>query len=281
MTTGCTRAACVSSAASDRARPLGFARQLIFSRRPRIQWIGAEERLPPASTALTDPNGLVAAGSDLSATRLLEAYRGGIFPWYSDGQPVLWWSPDPRMVLFVDSVEPTRSLVKRMRQMLRPGRWTVQMNTRFEAVMRACAAPRDGQNGTWITDDIIAAYVDLHRLGHAHSVEILEDGQLVGGLYGVSIGRMFFGESMFTRRSDASKVALTLLLDLLTGLGFEIVDCQQETAHLASMGARPIPRTEFLLRLQRQITQPAPDWVTVAQRTLPAVIARRGPSEHE
>lgn len=251
------------------------------SRRPRLRWVGASDPLPAAAHALAEPNGLVAAGSDLSGQRLLEAYGKGIFPWYSNGQPVLWWSPDPRMVLNVEAFAPSRSLVKRMRQVLRPGGWTVQMNTRFRRVMQACAEPRAGQDGTWITEEIIDAYDELHRAGHAHSIEVTESEQLVGGLYGVSIGRMFFGESMFARRTDASKVALTVLMDLLSELDFELVDCQQETAHLASMGARPIAREVFLTNLQRLTARPAPDWVTVQHRVFPAVSTRRGSSEHE
>lgn len=229
-------------------------------RRPRLRWIKPSEPLPSAESALLDPNGLVAAGSDLSATRLLEAYQKGIFPWYSDGQPVLWWSPDPRMVLFLHEFKLKRSLEKKMRQMLREQRWQIRLDTAFESVMRACAEPRAGQAGTWITDDIVAAYCELHTRGHAHSIEVFEQGELVGGLYGVAIGRMFYGESMFARRADASKTALATLVATLRPLGFHMVDCQQDTAHLASLGARVVPRAEFLQRLEQMTALPAPPW---------------------
>jgi len=225
-----------------------------------LTWIEPDQPLPPARRALTDPNGLLAAGRDLSPTRLLEAYRGGIFPWYSAGQPVLWWSPDPRMVLFLDEFKLSRSLVKTLRRVRREGRWQLDLDRDFEAVMRACAQPRPDQDGTWITDEVVAAYTGLHRRGLAHSVEVREDGELVGGLYGVSIGRMFFGESMFARRTDASKCALAALVGLLRSEGFSVIDCQQATSHLASLGAREVPRDAFLGRVARQSGQPGPDW---------------------
>ena len=229
-----------------------------------LTWVDHDEPLPPPTAALSDPPGLLAAGRDLSALRLLEAYRQGIFPWYRQGQPVLWWSPDPRMVLFLDEFKLTRSLTKTLRKVHREGRWTVSMDTDFAAVMRACAEPRPDQDGTWITPAIVSAYVGLHRMGHAHSVEVREDGALIGGLYGVSIGRMFFGESMFARRTDASKCALATLVWLLKGLGFSVIDCQQATAHLASLGARAIPRESFLEHVTRLAAQPAPDWDRVS-----------------
>ena len=226
-----------------------------------LTWIEPGQRLPHASHALKDPNGLLAAGRDLSPGRLLEAYRGGIFPWYSAGQPVLWWSPDPRMVLFVDEFEPPRSLVKTLRRLRRERLWTVWLDRDFEAVMRACAQPRPDQDGTWITPQIVSAYVGLHRAGHAHSVEVRdEDDTLIGGLYGVSIGRMFYGESMFTRRTDASKCALATLVALLREQEFSVIDCQQATSHLASLGGREIPRDTFLDRIEHLCAQSPPDW---------------------
>ncbi len=228
--------------------------------RGRLTWIEPDEPLPPAHRALAEPNGLLAAGRDLSAHRLLEAYRGGVFPWYTEGQPVLWWSPDPRMVLFVDEFRVTRSLAKTLRRVRRDGTWTLALDTGFEAVIRACAEPRPDQDGTWITPEIRAAYVALHRAGHAHSVEVYESGVLVGGLYGVSIGRMFFGESMFARRTDASKVALATLVALLKSHGFSVIDCQQATAHLASMGAREVSRAAFLEQVAQRVAEPAPPW---------------------
>jgi leucyl/phenylalanyl-tRNA--protein transferase len=211
-----------------------------------IPWLPPEPVFPPADRALRDPNGLLAVGGDLSSRRLLAAYRRGIFPWFSPGEPILWWSPDPRMVLFPGEIRITRSLAKTLRN----GDYTVRLDTAFDAVIAACAAtPRDGQSGTWIVPEMQAAYRELHALGHAHSVETWQAGRLVGGLYGVAIGRAFFGESMFSHRRDASKIALAHLCRFLAARGFGIIDCQMETAHLASMGARPIPRDEFLAHL--------------------------------
>jgi leucyl/phenylalanyl-tRNA--protein transferase len=225
-----------------------------------LTWIEPHQPLPPPETARLEPNGLLAAGRDLSARRLLEAYGQGTFPWYSQGQPVLWWSPDPRMVVFVEEFQPSRSLRKTLRRVRATGAWSVTLDRSFVQVMQACAAPRDGQDGTWITRDIIKAYHALHQAGHAHSVEVWAQGELVGGLYGVSIGRMFFGESMFTRVSDASKCAYAALIAMLRRLGFTMVDCQQSTGHLASLGAREVPRTEFLSRLRVLCGLPGPDW---------------------
>ena len=225
-----------------------------------LTWIEPHQPLPPPETARLEPNGLIAAGRDLSARRLLEAYAQGIFPWYSQGQPVLWWSPDPRMVVFVDQFQPSRSLRKTLRRARETASWTVTLDRSFVQVMQACAAPRPGQDGTWITRDIIKAYHALHQAGHAHSVEVWANGELVGGLYGVSIGRMFFGESMFTRVSDASKCAYAALIAMLRRLGFSMVDCQQSTGHLASLGAQEISRTEFLGRLRLLCRLPGPDW---------------------
>jgi leucyl/phenylalanyl-tRNA--protein transferase len=233
--------------------------------RPLLHWVSAQDPLPPPSAALREPNGLLAAGHDLSATRLLEAYRSGIFPWYSEGQPVLWWSPDPRMVLALNRFKASRSLVKTVRKVRRDGLWTIAFDQDFAAVIHACAQPREGLgDGTWITPQIASAYCDLHRLGYAHSVEIRNEHQaLIGGLYGVSIGRMFFGESMFAREPDASKIALFALVELLLAHGFRVIDCQQNTRHLASLGATEVPRVAFLSEVSELVAQPAPDWSAV------------------
>jgi leucyl/phenylalanyl-tRNA--protein transferase len=217
-----------------------------------IPLLHAEISFPPVSRALRSPNGLLAAGGDLSAARLLAAYRHGIFPWFGAGEPILWWSPDPRMVLIPREFKLSHSL----RKTLRHGRHEVRVDTAFEQVMRACAAPRAGQAGTWIQEEMIAAYCELHRLGHAHSVETWMDGQLTGGLYGIGIGRMFYGESMFSRRSDASKIALAHLCAQLDRWNFGMIDCQMNTPHLASLGAREIARSDFVARLQDLINYP-------------------------
>lgn len=230
--------------------------------KPLLPWIAPDEPLPPAEFALREPNGLLAAGADLSADRLLEAYRQGVFPWYSDGQPVLWWSPDPRMVLPLRDFRISRSLVKVIRRVRRESRWRIDLNLDFAAVVRECAAPREPSGaGTWITADIAGAYSELHQRGYAHSVEVRDqDGALAGGLYGVSIGRMFFGESMFARAADASKIALFALVELLLAHGFRVIDCQQNTRHLASLGAIEIPRVAFLSEVADLVRQPPPDW---------------------
>jgi len=219
-----------------------------------IPWLDHNDPFPPVSTALTEPNGLLAAGADLTPARLLDAYRHGIFPWYSDDQPLLWWSPDPRMVLVPAELRLTRSLKKRLRRR----DYDIRINSRFEQVMQACAEPRDGQAGTWITADMIAAYCGLHALGHAHSVETWIDGELAGGLYGIAIGRMFYGESMFTRVTDASKLAFAHLVRQLDRWGFGMIDCQMKTPHLAAFGACEIPRFEFVLRLRELVNYPLP-----------------------
>jgi leucyl/phenylalanyl-tRNA--protein transferase len=217
-----------------------------------IPWLEPHHPFPPASTALAEPNGLLAAGADLSAARLIEAYRSGIFPWFSDDQPVLWWSPDPRMVLFPQEFKIARSLAKRLRKR----DYEIRTDSCFEAVMRACAAPRAAQDGTWITDEMIAAYSALNQRGVAHSVETWVGGVLAGGLYGIALGRMFYGESMFARATDASKLALAHLVRQLARMDFGMIDCQMRTAHLASFGAREIPRSEFMLKLQELVNYP-------------------------
>ena len=203
-------------------------------------------------TALAEPNGLLAVGGDLSHERLLSAYREGIFPWFSAGDPILWWSPNPRMVLFPNEFMVSHSL----RKILRKGAFEVKFDTAFEQVMRACAAPRKGQAGTWILEEMITAYCELHAKGYAHSVETWIDGELVGGLYGMALGRMFYGESMFSRRTDASKIAIAYLCNRLERLNFGMIDCQMYTPHLASLGAREIPRQEFILYMKELIHYP-------------------------
>jgi len=214
-----------------------------------IPWLTDDYPFPPVSRALRSPNGLLAAGGELSSARLLEAYRHGIFPWFNPGEPILWWSPDPRMVLVPGEFNISRSLAKVLRNSI----YVVRFDTAFEEVMRACAAPRDGHQGTWIGEDMIEAYCALHQLGYAHSVEVLIKGKLAGGLYGVAIGRMFYGESMFSLASNASKIALAHLARQLERWQFGMIDCQMNTPHLASLGAREIPRSEFIARLQELI----------------------------
>lgn len=214
------------------------------------------EAFPSAAAALRRPNGLLAAGGDLAPERLVAAYRRGIFPWFSPGEPILWWSPDPRLVLRPADFKPSRSLRKRVRS----ARWRISFDHAFLAVIHACAtAPRSGQNGTWILPEMVAAYACLHRRGVAHSVEVWEGGLLVGGLYGLAIGRVFFGESMFAHASDASKAALWALCTRLLDWGWPLIDCQQETAHLASLGARSVSRAAFLDELAAQIDAPSPN----------------------
>ncbi|MBS0319278.1 MAG: leucyl/phenylalanyl-tRNA--protein transferase [Proteobacteria bacterium] len=217
---------------------------------------------PPLARALAEPNGLLAFGGDLSVPRLVDAYRRGIFPWYSEGQPILWWSPDPRMVLDPARFAPSRSLRRR----IAAGTFEIRVDTAFDDVVAGCAAPRPGAGGTWIIPAMRRAYGALHRAGHAHSVEAWRAGELVGGLYGVALDRMFFGESMFARETDASKVALAHLCATCVARGIALIDCQQETAHLASLGAAPMPRREFAARLAELIHSTAPqhDWAARA-----------------
>lgn len=228
-----------------------------------IPWLEASTPFPDVSSALNEEEGapgLLAAGGDLSPKRLLEAYRRGIFPWYSEGQPILWWSTDPRMVLFTERFVISHSLRKTLKKVHRSmhsdRRWQIRFDTAFEQVMLACAAPRKEGAGTWISEDIIRGYSALHRQGYAHSSELWLDNQLVGGAYGVSIGRMFYGESMFARIPDASKIALAYLVHFLKAQGVSMIDCQQETSHLASLGAAPLPRAEFIRLLSQAIAQP-------------------------
>jgi leucyl/phenylalanyl-tRNA--protein transferase len=214
-----------------------------------IPWLGSGDPFPEVERALAEPNGLLAAGADLSLPRLLEAYRSGIFPWFANDQPILWWSPNPRTVLFPAEMKVSRSLARTMRN----ARFEVRADTAFDEVIEGCRQPRRGESGTWISEEMAAAYGALHRAGFAHSVEAWLNGDLVGGLYGVALGRAFFGESMFTRVSNASKVALVALARQLEQWGFGVIDCQMNTAHLASFGAREIPRAEFTRRLRELV----------------------------
>lgn len=224
----------------------------------RLPWLDPRDDnqpFPHPDRALTEPDGLLAAGGSLNPRRLLRAYRLGIFPWYSSGQPILWWSPDPRLVLFPERIKISRSL----RKTLRKGLFAITADTDFPAVMAACAEPRSLAPGTWITPQMHRAYCRLHRLGHAHSIEIWHQGKLAGGLYGVAVGRVFYGESMFSLVSDASKVALVLLAAQLRRWDFAIIDCQVRTDHLLRMGAVEIPRATFLELLQLHCPLPGRD----------------------
>jgi leucyl/phenylalanyl-tRNA--protein transferase len=219
-----------------------------------IPWLKPSDppdAFPPVTRALAEPDGLLCAGGDLSPARLLAAYRRGIFPWYSPGQPILWWSPDPRMVLYPDELKVSRSL----RRTLRRDVFQVSFDARFDEVVAQCAVSGTrGRDGTWISPPMQAAYGELHRQGHAHSVEVWKDapgGQLVGGLYGVRLGRIFFGESMFSMATDASKVALHALVQSLRSRNVELIDCQVASEHLFTLGARLIPRADFIAHLQR------------------------------
>ena len=230
-----------------------------------LTWVDDDTPLPPPSQALGEDSeapGLVAAGGRISPARLEEAYRSGIFPWYSAGQPVLWWSPDPRMVLPTAEFKLSHSLKKTLRRFLRTPGCTVRMDSDFPRVIAACAAtPRDGQDGTWIVPALMDAYQAWHRAGRVHSVETWIDGELVGGLYFVSLGRMCFGESMFSHRTDASKIALAALVAACLERGVALIDCQQNTGHLASLGARELPRGTFLDHVHAAVATPqSVDW---------------------
>ncbi|HYP68982.1 MAG TPA: leucyl/phenylalanyl-tRNA--protein transferase [Thiobacillaceae bacterium] len=217
-----------------------------------LPWLNSGDPFPPVAMAMRDPNGLLAVGADLQPATLLRAYRQGIFPWYNEGQPILWWSPDPRMVLLPEELIVRRSLAKRIRN----GGFDSRMDTQFAEVMGACASRRPGQDGTWISAAMLEAYTRLHRLGFAHSVETWLDGELVGGLYGVAIGKMFYGESMFSVVKDASKVALAALCRYLAARDFGMIDCQMNTPHLASLGAREISRAAFIQRVHELVNLP-------------------------
>ena len=221
-----------------------------------LTWLEPNSPFPPASKALAEPAGLLAAGADLSIPRLRAAYTQGIFPWFSQDEPPLWWSPDPRCVIVPDDFRPSRSL----RQRLRQGGWRFSVDRAFDRVIAACAEPRPYTDSTWISPDIQAGYRALHALGHAHSIEVWRDGALVGGLYGVAVGQMFCGESMFSRCNDASKLAFWALMRLAVRWQWPVLDCQLPNPHLLSLGATTIPRTRYLSFVTRLVEQPAPQW---------------------
>lgn len=222
----------------------------------RIHWLPAGTTVfPPVSRALDEPDGLLAAGGDLSPARLLSAYRQGIFPWYSDGQPILWWSPSMRTVFDTGSIHVPRRLAR----WLRTCGWHIRADTAFAAVVRACAAPRRREHGTWITDNMLAAYGELHALGHAHSVEAWDGDRLVGGIYGVAIGRMFFGESMFSAATNGSKVALLALCRAMHDWGWPLLDAQVASDHLFTLGAREMARADFCAAVAALTARPGLD----------------------
>lgn len=222
-------------------------KQMIARPKIPIPWLDPHDlTFPPLASALDEPNGLLAAGGDLSAARLIQAYRRGIFPWYEDPQPILWWSPDPRCVLLPGNVHISKSL----RKTLRSQRFRITCDTAFTDVVRACAAPRSYSSDTWISAEMLRAYADMHRLGVAHSIEVWQQNRLVGGLYGVALGEVFFGESMFSLASNASKIALVYLSGQLQTWGYQLIDCQVTNEHLLSLGATEMPREEFEERLR-------------------------------
>ncbi len=224
-----------------------------------LTWLSKHSlSFPPLSRALREPDGLLAAGGDLRPERILAAYRHGCYPWYQQGQPILWWSPDPRFVLFPDELHISRSLGK----VLRRRAFTISYDQAFDRVIDACAGPRSYADGTWITDAMRQAYQQLHRLGHAHSVEVWQAGELVGGLYGLCIGQVFFGESMFSHVDNASKTAFAHLVPDLKRWGIRLIDCQMQTRHLASFGGRAIDRQTFAEQLAQLVEQPnSADWI--------------------
>ena len=222
-----------------------------------IPFLGPADPFPPVEEALDEPDGLLAAGADLTPRRLLDAYSHGIFPWFNEGDPILWWSPDPRIVLAPRDFHISHSLRKRLRQR----QFAVTADTAFAAVLDACAAPRLDDGGTWLTPPMKAAYFALHEQGYAHSIEVWMDGTLAGGIYGVGLGRVFFGESRFSRRTDGSKIALAYLTAQLGRWGFPWIDCQLETEHLLSLGAEAVPRRQFVAEVARLVREPAPSWI--------------------
>ena len=219
-----------------------------------LTWLQRDSlEFPPLNKALSEPNGLLAAGGDLRPERLIQAYRHGCFPWYQDGQPILWWSPDPRTVVLPENLHVSRSLAKLMRK----GRYRVTFDQAFTDVIRACAAPRSYAEDTWITSPMQDAYIALHKRGLAHSVEVWRDSELIGGLYGLAMGQLFFGESMFSRADNASKVGFVTLVEHLKDWGFVLIDCQMQTEHLLSFGAQTISRREFARYLSDHLDQPS------------------------
>lgn len=228
-----------------------------------ISWLNSDPHapFPPVESALRRPDGLLAAGGDLSIPRLLNAYSHGIFPWYEEGQPILWWSPDPRCVLFTDQVHVSRRLQRRLRRR----DFELSLDQAFEQVVAACAAPRDGHDGTWITAAMLTAYTALHQAGHAHSLEVWNEGALIGGIYGVAIGRVFFGESMFSAGPDGSKIALVSLCRHLVSVQMPLLDCQVFSTHLESMGASMISRSDFTQCLALNVELAPWDWRLASQ----------------
>lgn len=207
----------------------------------------ADQAFPPLTEALTEPDGLLAVGGCLSTQRIINAYTQGIFPWYNNDDPILWWSPDPRLIIFPEKLHLSKSLKKTLRKQT----FQITFNTAFTRVIKACAAPRSNEPGTWLLPDMQLAYCRLHKEGHAHSVEVWHDGKLVGGLYGIAVGQVFFGESMFHRKTDASKVAFVSLVQQLSLWGYQLIDCQIHTQHLVSLGAEEISRKQFSSLLQQ------------------------------
>lgn len=222
-----------------------------------IPFLGPADPFPPVEEALDNPDGLLAAGGSLAPKRLIEAYRLGIFPWFNEGDPILWWSPNPRTVLNPCAIHISHSLRKKLKKEA----FLVTLDRAFPRVLAGCAAPRNGDTGTWLSTPMRRAYTALHAAGLAHSIEVWMDGELAGGIYGVAIGRMFFGESMFTRRTDASKIGMARLAAQLGRWRFPLIDCQMETDHLMSLGAERMPRRQFVAEVARLTSEPAPEWV--------------------
>ena len=222
-----------------------------------IPLLGPADPFPPVDQALDNPDGLLAAGGSLSTRRLVEAYRRGIFPWFNQGDPILWWSPDPRTVLRPARLHVSHSLGKRLRKEA----FAITIDRAFARVLDGCAAPRQDESGTWLSQQMRRAYTSLHHAGFAHSLEVWMDGELAGGIYGVALGRMFYGESMFTRRTDASKIAMVRLAAQLARWEFPLIDCQLETDHLGALGAEPMPRRAFIAEVAQLVKHPPPLWV--------------------
>lgn len=222
-----------------------------------VPFLGPTDPFPPVDQALDDPDGLLAAGASLSTRRLVEAYRRGIFPWFNEGDPILWWSPDPRTVLHPARVHASHSLRKRLKKEA----FRITIDRAFARVLEGCAAPRPGDCGTWLSAQMRRAYTALHLAGFAHSIEVWMDGELAGGIYGVALGRMFYGESMFSRRTDASKIAMVRLAAQLERWEFPMIDCQLETEHLVSLGAEAMPRRRFVAEVGKLVTLPPAAWV--------------------
>jgi leucyl/phenylalanyl-tRNA--protein transferase len=244
-----------------------------------IPWLAAGQSFPGVNSALRTPNGLLAASSGITVEQLIDAYAQGIFPWYAEGEPVLWWSPDPRMVLFCSELRVSRSMQRTLRHSARDPAVEVCIDRAFNEVMLACSEPRSDEAGTWITPEILRTYGELHRRGLAHSVETWIDGKLVGGLYGVSLGRMFFGESMFARATDASKIALAALVRVLLREQVPMIDCQQNTRHLASLGGREIARHEFIAHVRRAVRQPPVHWAAYRCRLNAELVSASGQAD--